>query len=169
MLDRRREKRVKGELTFEVKRKVTVINGLIGSKLVYIMNVMEMPERVHKEIDTAINAFLWSGRGARIVREVMENEHKDGGMKLINLERRKKALRYHREALLAWGEFLKGVKHECVNVEQVWNQPVFLNHMVAVEQSPVFDLPMWKVGFRHIRDLVYEFVYGVYGGTGDSG
>ncbi|KAF3842499.1 hypothetical protein F7725_024450 [Dissostichus mawsoni] len=217
MLDRRREKRVKGELLrrLKLRGKVTVINGLIGSKLVYIMNVMEMPERVHKEIDTAINAFLWSGRGARIVREVMENEHKDGGMKLINLERRKKALRvkmilryisdkegkkdhawkiflkeaikkcggcgdsalfmalkkemlsgvseYHREALLAWGEFLKGVKHECVNVEQVWNQPVFLNHMVAVEQSPVFDLPMWKVGFRHIRDLVYEFVPGFMG------
>ncbi|KAF3858933.1 hypothetical protein F7725_012134 [Dissostichus mawsoni] len=217
MLDRRREKRVKGELLrrLKLRGKVTVINGLIGSKLVYIMNVMEMPERVHKEIDTAINAFLWSGRGARIVREVMENEHKDGGMKLINLERRKKALRvkmilryisdkegkkdhawkiflkeaikkcggcgdsalfmalkkemlsgvseYHREALLAWGEFLKGVKHVCVNVEQVWNQPVFLNHMVAVEQSPVFDLPMWKVGFRHIRDLVYEFVPGFMG------
>ncbi|KAF3860575.1 hypothetical protein F7725_000830 [Dissostichus mawsoni] len=75
MLDRRREKRVKGEL---------------GANLVYIMNVMEMPERVHKEIDTAINAFLWSGRGARIAREVMENEHKDGGMKLINLERRRR-------------------------------------------------------------------------------
>ncbi|KAF3859843.1 hypothetical protein F7725_000098 [Dissostichus mawsoni] len=78
------------DLRLKLRGKVTVINGLIGSKLVYIMNVMEMPERVHKEIDTAINAFLWSGRGARIVREVMENEHKDGGMKLINLERRRR-------------------------------------------------------------------------------
>lgn len=145
----------------------------------------------------------------------MENEHKDGGMKLINLERKKKALRvkmilkyindkedkkdhawkvflkeainkcggcgdsalfmslkkemlssvseYHREALLAWGEFIKGVKHECVNVEQVWNQPVFLNHMIAVEKCPVFDLQMWGAGFRHIRDLVYEYVPGFMG------
>ncbi|KAI3370923.1 hypothetical protein L3Q82_023477 [Scortum barcoo] len=50
-------------------------------------------ERVLKEVERMVSDFLWDGKGVRIAREVMENEYEDGGLKLINLERKKKALR----------------------------------------------------------------------------
>ena len=77
----------------KLKGKVTVVNALVMSKLVYAMNVLDVPDRVLKEVERMVSEFVWGGKGVRIAREVMENEYEDGGLKLINLERRKKALR----------------------------------------------------------------------------
>lgn len=76
-----------------LRGKVVVVNALIMSKLVYVMNVLDVPERVLKEVERMVSEFLWDGKGVRIAREVMENEHEDGGLKLINLDKKKKALR----------------------------------------------------------------------------
>lgn len=76
-----------------LKGKVVVVNTLVMSKLVYVMNVLDVPERVMKEVEREVSEFLWDGKGVRIAREVMENEYEDGGLKLINLEKKKKALR----------------------------------------------------------------------------
>ena len=77
----------------KLKGKVIVVNCLIMSKLVYVMNVMDVPEKVMKEVGGMVSDFLWDGKGVRIAREVLENEYEDGGLKLVNLERKKKALR----------------------------------------------------------------------------
>uniref|UniRef100_A0A671TR16 Reverse transcriptase domain-containing protein n=1 Tax=Sparus aurata TaxID=8175 RepID=A0A671TR16_SPAAU len=76
-----------------LKGKVVVVNALVMSKFAYVMNVMDVPERVLKDVDKLVSEFLWEGKGVRIAREVMENEYEDGGLKLINLEKKKKALR----------------------------------------------------------------------------
>ena len=77
----------------KLKGKVIVVNMLIMSKLIYVMNVMDVPVKVMKEVEGMISNFLWEGKGVRIAREVLENEYEDGGLKLVNLERKKKALR----------------------------------------------------------------------------
>ena len=74
----------------KLKGKVIVVNMLIMSKLVYVMNV---PVKVMKEVEGMISIFLWEGKGVRIAREVLENEYEDRGLKLVNLEGKKKALR----------------------------------------------------------------------------
>ena len=74
----------------KLKGKVVVVNALIMSKMVYAMNVMEVPVRVMKEVEGLVNNFLWDGKGAKIAREVLENEYEDGGLKLANLEGKKK-------------------------------------------------------------------------------
>ena len=74
----------------KLKWKVVVVNALIMSKLVYVMNVMDGPERVLKEVERMVSDFLWDGKGVRIAKEVLENEYEDRGLKLVNLERKKK-------------------------------------------------------------------------------
>ena len=193
----------------KIRGKVIVVNTLIISKLVYVMNVVDIPERVLKEVEQIISEFLWDGKGVRIAKEVLENEYGDGGLKLINLARKKKALRvksmvrylgnkdnhvwkiflreainkcgecgesgvymdlktgmvsgvsdYYKELLGAWGEFVKCVKYECMNVRQVWEQPIFLNPKITFEGSTMFNGLIWRAGIRKVRDLVYEHVPG---------
>ncbi|KAF3847406.1 hypothetical protein F7725_020434 [Dissostichus mawsoni] len=185
----------------KLRGKIIVVNGLIMSKLIYVLNVLDVPERVLKEIDKIIRV--------KIAKEVLENGYKDGGLKLINLDRKRKASRikmmirhlsvkndhlwkvflgdalskcggcgdsvifmkmgkgrmngmseFQKEVLSAWGEFLVNVGYECVNVRQVWQQPIFLNPRIRGEKGSLFNLPMWRVGFRLVKDLVYEYVPG---------
>ena len=59
------------------------MNALVMSKLVYAMNVLDVPDRVLKEVERMVNEFVWGGKGVRIAGEVMENEYEDGGLKYI--------------------------------------------------------------------------------------
>lgn len=77
----------------KLRGKITVVNGLIMSKLMYTMNVLDAPERVIREIDKVISDFIWDGKGVRIAKEILENDYKDGGLKLVNLERKIRAMR----------------------------------------------------------------------------
>lgn len=193
----------------KLKGKVIVVNALVMSKLVYVMNVLDMPERVSKEVERMVSEFLWGGKGVKIAREVLENEHEDGGLKLVNLEKKKKALRvkmmvryiknkkdhvwkvflgeainrcggcgesgvfmrmkkgmwsgvseFYQEMLGAWGEFVGNVKYECMNVKQVWEQPIFLNPKITHKGETIYNRVIWRAGIRTIRDLVYEYVPG---------
>ena len=58
----------------KLKEKVVVVNALIMSKLVYVMNVLDVPERVLKEVERMVSDFLWDGKGVGIAREALENE-----------------------------------------------------------------------------------------------
>ncbi len=104
----------------KLRGKVIVVNALVMSKLVYVMNVLDVPERVMKDVERLVSEFLWGGRGVRIAREVLENEHEDGGLKLINLERKKKALRVKMMVRYlknrgdhVWKVFLREAIHKC--------------------------------------------------------
>ena len=101
-----------------LRGKVVVINSLVLSKLIYVMNVVEVPEEVIKKINEMIKDFLWEGRGVRIARDVLENEYGEGGLKLINLENRKKALRVR-----TMTQYIKG------GPQHLWK--VFLKEMLT--------------------------------------
>jgi len=193
----------------KLKGKVVIANALIMSKLVYTMTVLDVPERVLKEAEKMVSDFLWGGKGVKIAREVLENEYKDGGLKLINLEKKRDAIRlkmmlryikdktdhvwkvflkeainkcgecgdsgifmelkkgmlkgvseFYKEMLVAWGQFVTNMQFECKNVKQVWEQPLFLNPKITHEGSTIYNLAMWRAGFRKVRDVVYEYVPG---------
>lgn len=67
---------------------------------------------------------------------------------------------FYKELLGSWGEFVECVQYECKNVNQVWEQPVFLNPKIRWEGETVYNRRMWRAGFRKVRDLVYEYVPG---------
>ena len=193
----------------KLRGKVIVVNNLIMSKVVYIIAVLDVPDKIIKSINDMISDFLWDGKGVRIAKEVMENDYTDGGLKLINLEKKKDALRiktmikylqnkddhiwktflseainnsgksgnsgiymkmrkemlknipdFHREVLEAWGKFIETANVECSNVEQIWEQPIFLNPKIKCKNTTVFNNAVWDAGFRRIKDIVYEFTTG---------
>lgn len=49
--------------TFKLRGKVLVVNGLIMSTLVYVMNVLDVPDRVLKKINSLVSYFICDGKG----------------------------------------------------------------------------------------------------------
>ena len=76
----------------KLKGKVVVINALILSKVVYAMTVIDMPEWVHKELNSIINNYIWDGKPARIAHKTLIGKY-EGGLKLVDLNIKKKAIR----------------------------------------------------------------------------
>lgn len=77
----------------KLKGKVVVINALILSKVVYAMTVVDMPEWVHKELNSIINNYIWDGKPARIAHKTLIGKYEEGGLKLVDLNIKKKAIR----------------------------------------------------------------------------
>ena len=50
----------------KLKGKVIVVNGLVMSKLVYVMNVLDVPVKVSKEVERMVREFLWEGRESEL-------------------------------------------------------------------------------------------------------
>ena len=76
-----------------LKGKVIVINALILSKVVYVMGALDIPEWVLKEINRVVSDFLWRGKGVRISHQTLMAGYKKGGLKLVDIETKKKAIR----------------------------------------------------------------------------
>jgi len=76
-----------------VKGKVLVINSLIISKLIYVLNLSHLPNWVIDEMKTASVNFIWSGTKPKIKYTVLISPISSGGLGLIDLERMRCALR----------------------------------------------------------------------------
>ena len=74
--------------------KVQVVNTLVASLFVYKMMVMPIiPKNIVKNIDNLIRQFLWNGKKAKIAYKILQNPKSAGGLKLVNLENKDKALK----------------------------------------------------------------------------
>jgi hypothetical protein len=79
--------------SLSVKGKVLVVNSLIISKFIYILNVSHLPNWVTAEMRSAIVNFIWSGKKPKIKYSVLISPINLGGLGLIDLDRMKGALR----------------------------------------------------------------------------
>ena len=77
----------------KLKGKVIVVNALIMSRLVYIIGALDMPEWVHKEINKAVSDFIWGGKGVKIAHQTLIAKYKEGGLQLVDLKLKIKAIR----------------------------------------------------------------------------
>ena len=68
-----------------LKGKITVINALIVSLIVYPATVLETPNSVLHEINDIIYAFLWDGKRPKVAAKVIENTIRLGGLKMPNI------------------------------------------------------------------------------------
>ena len=75
------------------KRKVTIINTLAVSPLIYLANVIYVPPQVITEIKEIIVDFLWDGKPPKIAYNVLIQNIKKGGVKLIDFGSKIKALK----------------------------------------------------------------------------
>ncbi len=85
-----------------LKGKITIVNSLAISPLVYVSSVKSTPEKVLKEVRDILSDFMWSGKRPKIAREVLTLNIADGGLKLCNYDVKVKAL------LLSWVDRLTG-------------------------------------------------------------
>ena len=74
--------------------KIQVVNTLIASLFVYKMMVLPViPRKVVKNLDNVIREFIWNGKKAKISYRILQNSRKAGGLGLVNLEYKDKALK----------------------------------------------------------------------------
>ena len=74
--------------------KVIIINTLIASLFVYKMMVLlDILEDIHKRIDKLIQQFLWNNRSPKIALKLLKLDKKVGGLRLMDLWKRQKAIK----------------------------------------------------------------------------
>jgi exonuclease III len=195
--------------SLKLKGKVIVVNSLLMSIFIHVMNVLDVPEWVLSEINTILVDFLWDGKGAKISFKTLIAGYEEGGLKLVDLNVRKKAIRvkmvrkylygeldygwkrffkeylqevgrmgdngllmcmkkemlsniplFYREVFEAWGEFLPNIYYECTILDNILNQPIFLNPKIQYNNKMLYCKYFMRAGMRQIGDILYEVIPG---------
>ena len=74
--------------------KVQVVNTLIASLFVYKMMVLpSISELIVKKVENSIRQFLWNGKKSKIALSILQNPKDSGGLELVNLRNKDKALK----------------------------------------------------------------------------
>ena len=68
-----------------LKGKITVINALVVSLIVYPASVLITPVNVLEEINMLLYSFLWDGKRPKIAAKILENKVQFGGLKMPNI------------------------------------------------------------------------------------
>ena len=76
-----------------IKGKITVINTLAISKLIYLASIIKVPDTVFTEVKKLILDFIWEGKPAKIAYSTLIQGIEQGGLKLVDLETKVKSLR----------------------------------------------------------------------------
>ena len=74
--------------------KIQVVNTLVASLFVYKMMVLPcIPRNIVKTVDNVIREFIWGGKKAKIAYKILQNPKREGGLNLVNLSIKDKALK----------------------------------------------------------------------------
>ena len=76
-----------------LKGKVTVLNSLALTPLIYAASTIHVPERVVQEVKSIVVDFLWGGKTSKIAYNVLIQEIRRGGLKLVDFESKVKSLK----------------------------------------------------------------------------
>ncbi len=76
-----------------IKGKITIINSLALSPLIYISSVTHTPQKAIKEINNLIQNFLWNNSTTKISQTTLIQQINKGGLKLCHYPTKIKALR----------------------------------------------------------------------------
>ena len=77
----------------KLKGKVIVVNSLLLSKCVYVLGALDLPVWVLSELNQLTSNFLWDGKGVRISHKTLIAGYSEGGLKLVDIDTKRKALR----------------------------------------------------------------------------
>ncbi len=76
-----------------LKGKVTILNSLALSALIYVTSVIDTPDIVIKEVDNIITEFLWKGKLHKIAKNIIIQGIGDGSLKFPNFQSKVKSLK----------------------------------------------------------------------------
>ena len=129
--------------SLSLNAKVTVINSLVGSLFVYKMMVLPtLPKATIQKFDKIIEAYLWNGHRPKIPLKRLRLDVESGGLKLVDLQVKDKALK------ATWANVIKS-DHKLAEVvyaivspilkEELWNcqlYPEDLGYLIQRKSSP---------------------------------
>ena len=75
-----------------LKGKITVINTLALSQIIYLCSIICVPDQVYSEVKKIVLDFLWDGKPAKIAYSTLIQSIENGGLKLIDLKSKVKSL-----------------------------------------------------------------------------
>ncbi len=76
-----------------LKGKITVVNTLALSSLLYLASVIHVPSMVFKEVKHIVLDFIWEGIISKIAYDVLIQQREEGGLKLVDVEDKVKSLK----------------------------------------------------------------------------
>jgi hypothetical protein len=79
-----------------IKGKITIINNIALSPLIYISSVTNTPKKAIEEINNLIQSFLWNNSTSKIAQKTLIQEIQNGGLKLSHYQTKVESL------LLTW-------------------------------------------------------------------
>ena len=75
-----------------LKGKITVINTLALSQIIYLCSIIKTPDIVYSEVKKIIVNFIWDGKTPKIAYNTLTQDIEKGGLKLIDLKTKVKSL-----------------------------------------------------------------------------
>ena len=110
--------------------KISIINTLIGSLFVYRMTVLpNLPEVIIKELEDEFRRFIWNGKKAKIALEVLQRSKEEGGLRLVDLRKKEKALKISWIQILEEDEKMANLAYEAISpILRQWIFDCNLNH-----------------------------------------
>ena len=148
--------------------KVQVVNTLVASLFVYKMMVLPtIPKGIIKAIDSIIREFLWNGKKSKIAYWILQNPKKEGGLNLVDLDRKDKALK------ATWPQILVGepeyadlvyANMRCTVLQHdVWRCSILPEHVETLKGITPFWKDVWKswssYNFPHNRRIENQIIW----------
>ena len=136
-----------------LKGKITVINNLALSPLIYVSSVTSTPEKAIKEINNIIQNFLWKGKTAKISQKTLIMNIEKGGLKLCHFETKVQSL------LLSWVKRLTAISnvkwtalpkrfYNCQNLLTYFNA----NHtFINSKPIPIFYIKIHEIYMKYFK------------------
>ena len=131
-----------------LKGKVTIINSLALSPLIYVSSVVDTPEKAIKEIDSLISNFMWNNGSSKIAKQVLIQRIDKGGLKLCHYESKINALK------LSWvNRIIRGNNSRWVAVIKHYLQSEDLELFFSSKHNPRYKVNVLPNFYRSIIKL----------------
>lgn len=144
-----------------LRGKVMVVNSLLLSKCNYIFGAVDLPRWVINEMTEITNDFMWGGKGVKIARKTLIASYKGGGLGLIDLEVKNKAIRVKvmkkylcDKVEYGWKGYMKDVLDKCSGCGE---EGLFMGLKKPMyDKMPLFYQEVLSVWAEVIGNIQYE-------------
>ncbi len=79
--------------TLTIKGKITIVNTLALSRLIYVSSLIDTPPEALKETNVIIQNFIWEGKTPKFAQNTLIKNIEQGGLKLCHYTTKVKALK----------------------------------------------------------------------------
>ena len=123
--------------------KVVVVNTMVASLFTYKMQVLPLMKKTHVEkFNKLVQDFLWNGRKPKILLKNLQLEKHQGGLKLVDIVKKDKALKLSWLKWLHEDEFL--AQHAYQKLSLVLAQQIWKCNLKTNDIEALFGKSFWR-------------------------